>query len=72
MEEKWYFKTRTLVIALLCVGPFVLPLVWFHPRFGVWTKLVITIIVIVLSYYLIVWSINSLKSINQYYQQILK
>jgi len=70
-KEKWYFKVSTLVIAFLCVGPFALPMIWFNPRFSPKVKIVITVIVIILSYYLGVLLVNSLKSINAYYQMIL-
>ncbi|MFH1578434.1 MAG: zinc ribbon domain-containing protein [Candidatus Omnitrophota bacterium] len=69
-QDKWYFKTRMLVIAFLCIGPFALPLVWLNPRFSQRTKIVISSIVIILTYYLVVSLINSLKSLNQYYQLI--
>ncbi len=48
-ETKWYFTTTTVVIALLCLGPFALPLVWFNPRYKIITKLVVTGLVIALT-----------------------
>lgn len=69
-KEKWYFKTSTLVVAFLCAGPFALPLVWFHPRYSLNKKIVITIIVIILSYLLGFLVTRSLKSIFEYYQII--
>ena len=48
-ETKWYFSTAATVIALLCVGPLALPLVWFNPRYKATTKLVVTIVVIALT-----------------------
>jgi len=69
-QPKWYFKTSLLIIAFLCVGPLALPLVWFNPRFSQRKKIVISIIVIILSYYLAVSVTNSLKSISQYYKLI--
>jgi hypothetical protein len=45
LKAKWYFATSTVVISLLGLGPLALPLVWFHPRYRVITKLVITAIV---------------------------
>ncbi len=64
---KWYFKTNWIVIAFLCVGPLALPLVWLSPRFSQKTKIIITIITIILSYYLGLLVVNSLKSLKQYY-----
>lgn len=72
----WYFKTRLLVIAFLCVGPLVLPLLWINPTFSKKKKMVISSIIIILSYFLIVITIMSLKSMSNYYdlmfQQISK
>ena len=48
-EKKWYFSTSSVVIALLCVGPLALPLVWFNPRYKAATKLIITVIVLVVT-----------------------
>ena len=43
---EWYFSTTTVVIALLCVGPLGLPLVWLHPRYHMVTKIILSIVVI--------------------------
>ena len=48
-KERWYFSTYVVVIALLCIGPLALPLVWFNPRYKIVTRLVVTIVVIVLT-----------------------
>ena len=48
-KTKWYYSTPTVVIALLCVGPLALPLVWLNQRYKIITKLVVTVAVIVLS-----------------------
>ncbi len=69
-QEKWYFKTTALVIAFLCIGPFALPLAWFNPHFSRKTKIVITIVTILLSYYLGILLANSLGSIGRYYHTI--
>ena len=71
-QEKWYFKPHVLIIAFLCIGPLALPLLWFNSRFSQRTKIVTTIIVIILSCYLAVVVINSLKSISQYYQLLFQ
>ena len=68
--DKWYFKTSNLIIAFLCVGPLALPLLWFNPRFSKQSKIIITILVIILTYYLGIALVNSLKSISQYYREI--
>ncbi|MDD5138604.1 MAG: zinc ribbon domain-containing protein, partial [Candidatus Omnitrophica bacterium] len=69
-KTKWYFKTSALVVALLCVGPLALPLLWFNPRFSRKSKVVWSVVIIVLSYYLIASLVDALKTINQYYQEM--
>jgi uncharacterized protein (DUF983 family) len=64
---KWYFKTPMLVIAFFCVGPFMLPLVWFNPRFSKGTKLIVSVIAIIISYYLWIFFVRSFQSIKRYY-----
>jgi len=48
-KTKWYFATATVVIAILCLGPLALPLVWLNPRYKPATKLIVTVLVIVLT-----------------------
>lgn len=49
---KWYYTTNIIVLAIACVGPFALPLVWFHPKYKMITKIIISAVVIVIT----VWS----------------
>jgi hypothetical protein len=48
-KPKWYFSTSAVVIALLCLGPLALPLVWLHPRYKIIPKLTVTGLVILLT-----------------------
>ena len=67
-RDKWYFKTYVVVIAFLCIGPLALPLLWFNPRLSLVKKIIVTVILIILSYYLGILFVNSLKSLKSYYQ----
>jgi hypothetical protein len=64
-KPKWYFATSGVVIALLCAGPFALPLVWFNPRYKPVTKLVITIIVIVLTIWCCYLTMNMYRGLME-------
>ncbi len=46
---KWYYANPTLLVAVLCIGPFALPLAWMNPRYSLATKALITVAVIVLT-----------------------
>jgi len=58
-KTKWYFSTSAVVMALLCLGPFGLGTVWFNPGYKIITKIVVTVVVIVVSigaFYLLICS----------------
>jgi uncharacterized membrane protein YvbJ len=48
-KTKWYYATSVIVIAILCVGPLALPLVWLNPRYKTITKTTVTAVVIVIT-----------------------
>ncbi|HUW20875.1 MAG TPA: hypothetical protein VMW16_16365 [Sedimentisphaerales bacterium] len=49
LKTKWYFATSVVVVALLCLGPLALPLVWLNPRYTVITRLIVTVVVILVT-----------------------
>ncbi|MFA5093308.1 MAG: hypothetical protein WC543_05140 [Candidatus Omnitrophota bacterium] len=67
-KPKWYFKSWSLVVSFLCVGPFMLPLVWANPHLTKKSKIIISLIIIALTYLLVIFSVKSLKTIGDYYQ----
>lgn len=62
---KWYYSTSILIIALLTMGPFALPLLWINPKYQMITRIIITIIVIVIT----IWSFHVMRHT---YQQLIK
>lgn len=69
-KEKWYFKTSILVILFLSIGPLALPLLWINPKFSRITKIVVSAITIILTYYLTILLITSIKNLMTYYTQM--
>lgn len=69
-KTPWYFKSSSLVVMFLCVGPLMLPAVWYNPKYSQTTKIVISLVVAVLSYGLWVLTANALKSLMSYYQML--
>lgn len=64
-SKKWYFTTGSVVLALLCLGPLALPLVWLNPRYKPLIKVFITLIVVavtILAMYLVIYSYQQLLS----------
>jgi len=70
--NKWYFKTYAFIIAFLCIGPFALPLAWINPRYNLNKKIFITLITLVISYFMFVTLAKSTATIYSYYDKVLK
>lgn len=62
-KSKWHQSTAAVVIALLSVGPFALPLVWFNRRYSVVTRIVITVLVFAVTALLIHFTISAYTSL---------
>ncbi|MEI8217750.1 MAG: zinc ribbon domain-containing protein [Elusimicrobiota bacterium] len=71
-KKKWYFNTSFLVLAFVSVGPFALPLVWWHPRLSTGAKIVITVIALAVTYALSILLIKSINSVTAYYSLLSK
>ncbi len=63
----FYFRTSFIVIAICCVGPFALPLIWWQPKTTRIWKIIWTVVILVLSWLLWVAMQKSLETLKQYY-----
>ena len=54
-NSQWYFGTPFIVIAICCVGPLALPLIWMRPQTTRGWKIGLTVLVLVLSV-LLTWA----------------
>jgi len=66
--EPWYLKTSFIVLALGCVGPLAVPLVWLRPQTSLRNKVLITVGICVLSWVLYLVTLKSLQHIEEYYK----
>jgi predicted nucleic acid-binding Zn ribbon protein len=69
-EEKipWYFRTSFIVLAVCSVGPLALPLIWWRPQTARGWKIGLTIGILVLSWVLFQATMESLRTIKEYYK----
>lgn len=66
----WYFRTSAIVIAVCCVGPLALPMVWWRPRTARAWKIGWTLAVLALTWIFYELFRKSLDMLREY-QQIL-
>jgi len=68
----WYSKTGTLVVAFLVVGPLMLPLVWLRPQWDRKTKLVVSAVILLITWLLYRVTLHSWGNIKNYYDLLPK
>jgi hypothetical protein len=66
---KWYYSRYAVAVGLATAGPLALPLVWFHPRYRLLTKVLLTVFILVLTalilYGLLVLYMRLLEQVRQ-------
>ena len=69
-EDKtpWYFRKSYILMALFAVGPLALPMIWWHPQMTLLWKIGITIIIIIISWFLFQATMESIRTIGEYYK----
>ncbi|MEE4265450.1 MAG: zinc ribbon domain-containing protein, partial [Desulfobacteraceae bacterium] len=60
--------TSFIVIALCCVGPFALPLIWWHPHTSPAWKIGLPLAILVLSWFMFQATLESVETLKQYYE----
>lgn len=66
----WYFRTAFIVIAVCCVGPLALPLIWWRPQTPTAWKIGLTVGILVLTWLSYLATLKSLAILKEYYRLI--
>ena len=64
----WYFRTSFIVIAICCIGPLALPLIWWRPDMKPAWKIGLTLAILIFSWLLYLMMMSSIATLKQYYQ----
>jgi drug/metabolite transporter superfamily protein YnfA len=67
---QWYFRKSFIIIAVCSVGPLALPLIWLRPQTTLAWKTALTIVILVLSWILFLTTMESIRTIKEYYKLI--
>ena len=71
-QQKWYFKKPVLLILFLSIGPLVLPLIWLNPEFSKRTKIILSIIILILSYFAVTMTMRFVSGLKEEFQQLMQ
>jgi ABC-type long-subunit fatty acid transport system fused permease/ATPase subunit len=63
----WYFRTYFLVVMACCVGPLMLPMIWWRPETKRSWKIVLTVIILAVSWFLVHMLAESVRNIKEFY-----
>jgi hypothetical protein len=65
---QWYLRKPFIITAVCCVGPLALPLIWLRPQTSRTWKIGLTIIILVLSWILFQSTLESIRTLKEYYK----
>jgi predicted nucleic acid-binding Zn ribbon protein len=65
---KWYFRKSFIIIAVCCVGPLALLLIWWRPNTTRGWKIGLTIVILALSWIMFQLTLESFRKITEYYK----
>ncbi len=63
----WYYRISTIVVAVCCVGPLALPLIWWRPKTALAWKISWTVAILISSWFLYQAALESMEAIKEYY-----
>ncbi len=66
----WYLRKTFIVIAFACVGPLVLPLLWLRPRTSLAWKIGLSLLTLILSWFLYWSTMEALRVVQDYYEML--
>ena len=64
-KNPWYFRKSLIVIAVCCVGPLALPLIWWRPQTNRAWKIGLTVGILVLSWLLWQATLKSIETLTE-------
>ena len=64
----WYFRQAFIIFAVCSIGPLALPLIWWRPQTSPAWKIGLTIVILILSWLLFLSTMESIRTIKEYYK----
>ncbi|MCD4781759.1 MAG: zinc ribbon domain-containing protein [Candidatus Omnitrophica bacterium] len=68
----FYARTSFILMMFICVGPLAVPLVWIRPGLSTGKKVLLTLIILALSYLIWLQVQRAMGSLEQYYRLIFE
>lgn len=69
-KPKWYYTVRGVVLLILLIGPVAFIFLWKSKQFSLLSKILVTIIVIVITIWTIVASIDIFRTTLKQFQSL--
>lgn len=69
-QTTWYYRPWAIAAAILCFGPLGLVPLWFRPKTKLYIKTGVSIIVIVITVWVVKETAGIYKRLMEYYQEL--
>ena len=66
----WYFNWKIIILSFFIAGPLALLLLWFRPKTALKIKIIITTIVLALTFWMMYGAVDYYQTIADYYEQL--
>lgn len=67
-KDPWWTKNSILILAIFCVGPFALPLLWLRPHTPWEWKVFWSLVILLLSWVLFLATMKSIDTLREYFE----
>ena len=57
-KPKWYYSVPAVIVGLLLLGPFSFPILWKSNSFNLFWKILLTVLVLAMTYYMITGTVQ--------------
>ena len=64
----WYCSTSSMVLVFCVFPPLTIPLIWLNPEFKKSTKIILTIVMLTITWFLVKAFVVALGFLKQYYE----
>ena len=69
-KQPWYYKNTSMLAAFLVAGPLMLPMVWINPKFDLSKKVLVTVLVLAITYVAVVFTAEAMKHLFDFSKQL--
>ncbi len=68
VKLQWYHKRGAMIMGFLILPPLILPAIWTHPTYSKNKKIIITVAIVLITYFLVAGTVKAVNGVKDYYK----